>query len=257
MSDCMSSPSFVISIMQFTARITLVPLLLAGAVFAAETSSVLPKESPFVLRGGSTAPVATPDETIEFAGVSSIGDKTDLIFYDKTSKKSHWISTGETKEGIAVMNYDDRREEVVVKVNGVQKTLALRKGKGPTGIARPVTTLPAGFNTPLPAPLPAPVSAQLPVPAAQGASELSAATETVNATPAQPVAAPAAGSPAEIQTRQETEARMLVSDLLEIGMAQRRAYEEAQRKAAGGSEPNAGALPTPQVTPAQPAQPVQ
>jgi hypothetical protein len=253
----MSSSSYVISIMQFTARITLVPLLLAGAVFAAETGSALPKESPFVLRGGSTAPVALADETIEFAGVSSIGDKTDLIFYDKTSKKSHWISTGETKEGIAVMNYDDRREEVVVKVNGVQKTLALRKGKGPTGTARPVTTLPAGFNTPLPAPLPAPVSARLPLPAAQGASEPSAAMGAVNATSAQPAAAPAAGSPAEIQTRQETEARMLVSDLLEIGMAQRRAYEEAQRKAAGASEANAGGLPTPQVTPAQPAQPVQ
>ena len=32
--------------------------------------------------------------------------------------------------------------------------------------------------------------------------------------------------------KQERDARMLVSDLLEIGMAQRKAYEEAQKKAA-------------------------
>jgi hypothetical protein len=31
--------------------------------------------------------------------------------------------------------------------------------------------------------------------------------------------------------KQEREARMLVSDLLEIGMQQRKAYEEAQKKA--------------------------
>ena len=30
---------------------------------------------------------------------------------------------------------------------------------------------------------------------------------------------------------------MLVSDLLEIGMAQRKAYEEAQRRAAAGEPP--------------------
>lgn len=34
------------------------------------------------------------------------------------------------------------------------------------------------------------------------------------------------------QAEQEREARMLVSDLMEIGMQQRKAYEEAQRKAA-------------------------
>ena len=41
--------------------------------------------------------------------------------------------------------------------------------------------------------------------------------------------------------RQEAEARMLVSDLLEIGMAQRRAYEEAQRRQAQGNPPPAPA----------------
>jgi len=57
----------------------------------------------------------------------------------------------------------------------------------------------------------------------------------------------------ETQAKQETEARMLVSDLLEIGMAQRRAYEEAQRKAAeaggGNSAAPTPAAPTPEAPP--------
>jgi hypothetical protein len=79
----------------------------------------------------------------------------------------------------------------------------------------------------------------------------------VNNSSQQTTPPPAPGSAAEIQTRQETEARMLVSDLLEIGMAQRRAYEEAQRKAADGTAQTANAQPapgtsTPHVVPAQP-----
>jgi len=38
--------------------------------------------------------------------------------------------------------------------------------------------------------------------------------------------------PANSQEEKETEARMLVTDLLEIGQEQRRAYEAAQREAA-------------------------
>jgi hypothetical protein len=47
---------------------------------------------------------------------------------------------------------------------------------------------------------------------------------------------PAPTTPAqEAIIKQETEARNLVSDLLEIGMAQRRAYEEAQRRNSGAN----------------------
>ena len=233
--------------MSLNVRIALFPLLVAAAIAADEKGSGLAKETPFKLRGGPSGTAAAASETIEFAGVSSMSKRTDLIFYDKTTKKSHWIAQGETKEGISVLNYDDRRDEAVVKINGVQKTLALRKVASPAGnAARGVTPLPGGFNTPtpLPAPLPAPVSAQVPVP-----------TATVVSNNADPVAnqpAPAPGSPAEIQKKQETEARMLVSDLLEIGMAQRRAYEEAQRKAAEG---NTQPATTPAAT--QPNQPVR
>jgi hypothetical protein len=233
--------------MSFNVRIALFPLLAAAAIAAEEKGSGLARETPFKLRGGPSGPAAAANETIEFAGVSSMSKRTDLIFYDKTAKKSHWIAQGETKEGITVLNYDDRRDEAVVKINGVQKTLALRKVAAPGGTARGVTPLPGGFNTPtpLPAALPAPVSAQLPVPTATVVSN--------NADPAANQSASAPGSPAEVQKKQETEARMLVSDLLEIGMAQRRAYEEAQRKAAEGN--SQATTTTPAAT--QPNQPVR
>ena len=247
--------------MYFTARTALVPLFLAVAASAADPAGGLPKRSPFELRDAPAVPTAAANETIEFAGVSSIvGKKTDLIFYDKTAKKSHWISQGETKEGISVVNYDERREEVVVKVNGVTKTLALRKQAAPTSAGRTAATVPAGFNTPPPAPAGFNVAtagpvAQTPAPNAPAVPTAPAIPVNAAAQPATPPPAP--GSAAEIQTRQETEARMLVSDLLEIGMAQRRAYEAAQRKAAEGNaqnpnSQNAPATNTPQVVPAQP-----
>jgi hypothetical protein len=215
--------------MYVPARLAIFPLLIAATFAAEEKSTALPKLSPFNLRGGAAQAASGTSETIEFAGVSSVGKKTDLIFYDKTAKKSHWIAPGETKEGIAVLNYDERRDEAVVKINGVQKTLPLRKVAPSPGVARGVPSIPSGFNTPTPSTLPAPAATQVPV---IGGS-VSASTNTSEAAVIQP--APAPGSPAEVQKKQETEARMLVSDLLEIGMAQRRAYEEAQRKAAGGS----------------------
>jgi hypothetical protein len=233
------------------ARIALVPLLLVVAVNAAETTNGLPKKSPFQLRDGPAAPAVAANETIEFAGVSAIvGKKTDLIFYDKTAKKSHWIAQGETKEGIAVVKYDDVREEAVVKVNGVQKTLPLRKVATPVAGARAAVNAPGSFNTPTALPLPAPVADQAPV--SSGAPTLAPTVASVPS--AQPVAQPPPpppGSAAETQVKQETEARMLVSDLLEIGMAQRRAYEEAQRKAAEGNAQNAS-ISAPKVVPAQP-----
>src|SRR4030095_610894 len=127
----------------------------------------------------------------------------------KTAKKSHWIAQGETKEGIAVVSYDETREEAVVKVNGIQKTLPLRKVATPVGGARTAVNAPGGFNTPAVA-LPSPVAYQAPV-SSEAATPTPAAA---NVPPAQSVAAPPPpppGSAAETQVKQETEARMLVS----------------------------------------------
>jgi hypothetical protein len=208
----------------------LLPLLLlaASGARAAGAGSALPKSSPFQPAGTAAAPSAATSETVEFTGVTTIGKRTDFTFKHKTSNKTSWIAKGETKDGITLLNYDAAREQAVVKIDGVQKVLTLRKGGASAGGARAVATLPAGFNVPAPALAVAPPAG---APAA-----------------ADPMPAPVPAAPAAPQTeqqKQETEARMLVSDLLEIGMAQRKAYEEAQRKAAegGGTPAPAGETP--------------
>lgn len=239
------------------AFLSALPLFAAVCAGSLSAQTALIKETPFVAAGAPAADVQA--ETIEFAGVSTVGKKTDLIFFDKSAKKHRWVPLGQTVEGISALNYDERLDQAVVKINGVQKTLPLRKGGSPANAPAPVAAMPAGFNIPpavAPTPvvsLPAPASAQ-PVAAPPGSTQ-----------PAM-VAAPAAAAPAgqDPQARQETEARMLVSDLLEIGMAQRKAYEDAQRKAQGADQsspstpaPANAALPAmpPQTAPAQPPPP--
>lgn len=201
----------------------------ASWAFAAEPAGA-GKKSPFlpVVPAGTAA--VTADETIEFAGVSVVGTKTDLIFHDKASKKNRWVPLGETVEGITALNYDARREQAVVKIDGAQKVLALRKASGPVNAPSPVTVMPAaaGFSVPPPTNL---------VPPAATDAVATAAPQT-----------PPAGPQTEVQ-KQETEARMLVSDLLEIGMAQRKAYEEAQRKAAEAEAQPPGGAPNPAPKP--------
>ncbi len=199
----------------------------------------LSKNSPFMPPAGLASPTTAASETIDFAGVSSMGKRIDLIFHDKSTKKSHWIGIGETKEGISVLNYDPQREQAVIKLNGVEKVLSLRKGTGPANahgggmplpfnpaqVALPPAPAPAVFTPPVAPPVP-------PVPVAEP--------------PASFASKPAAPAIPESQLKAETEARMLVSDLLEIGMAQRKAYEDAQRRASEGNP-----APTPPVGPAR------
>lgn len=219
-----------------------VPLVL-GTGSRAQTS--LSKESPFMPAGNAGAAVAAgPGETIEFAGVMGEGKKTLVNIYDKQAKKGRWISVGETIDGFNVLSYDSRREQVVVKMGNEQKTLTLRKATGTLNAPTLVAFMPpAGFNTPSPTP---PALAQTAAPPPAPAAATTPPAE--NPAPSAPAAAPgkpeAPPTPATI-ARQEEEARMLVSDLLEIGMAQRKAYEEKQRSAAAQQAGQA-------VPPAQP-----
>jgi hypothetical protein len=179
----------------------------------------------------ATAAAAVPaNESLEFAGVNVMGDKVFVSVYDKQLKKGRWISVGGNEAGITVLAYDPRHEQIVVKSGEVQRTLTLRKAVGVINGPTPVAVMPpsAGFN------VPPGVAFQKIQPPPPGS-----VTEPVAESPAPaPVAAPAKpeepAKPLSV-ARQEEEARMLVSDLLEIGMAQRKAYEEAQKKAAGGT----------------------
>lgn len=214
----------------------LLPLAVATAMGAvAEKPKGLSVDSPFTPAGTpAAAGVTASSETIEFAGVTTIGKETSLVFFDKLAKKSNWLKKGETKAGITLVNYDADQEKAVVRLNGTEKVLPLRKGKGATGPGHVVAPVQTGFNTPAPEPV---------------VANAAPATTPPPVTPAPVV--PSGPPTPETQAKQETEARMLVSDLLEIGMAQRRAYEEAQRKAAeaGGTPAPTPVAPTPETTP--------
>lgn len=222
------------------ARAAGVSLFLASLATAADSGAGLPKNSPFMPAAAESS-AAQPTDRIEFAGVSAVGKKIDVIFFDKGAKKNIWVPVGETKDGISVISYDERRDQVTVKFDGTQKVLPLRKvTKAVSTAGRSVTPLPApaGFNVPAPLPtvLPAAGSVATTTPAASAPAEAAAATA-----PATPP--PPATPEAQATAKAETEARMLVSDLLEIGMAQRRAYEDAQRRAADPNAKNAPVQP--------------
>jgi hypothetical protein len=214
---------------------SLIALAAVALVASVSAQTPLPANSPFA-PAGAPASANAGKETLEFSGVSSMGKKTILIFKDTATKKQSWVPVGETSDGITVVSYDAKAEQAVVKINGAQKLLALRAASAPAVTAPATAPAPTGFATPPAAPV---QPAQPTPPAAQPAGD-------APAKPATPQ------TPAE-QVKAETEARMLVSDLLEIGMAQRKAYEEAQRKSADGSNAQpASAQPTSTTQPTTP-----
>jgi hypothetical protein len=190
---------FIVSAIMPRARFIVPTLFVAFlAVVAAHGQTALPKDSPFMPAPSTDAPGNTPaSETLVLTGFSGTGKTTVVCVTDMQAKRSYWIPVGSTTEGIKVLSFDSAQDQATITVGGVQKTLRLRKAF--VGSAANAGTTAASFATPAA------------VPATQGV----------------PQPPPAPGSVAQ----QETEARMLVSDLLEIGIQQRKAYEEAQKKA--------------------------
>src|SRR3954463_7457906 len=82
----------------------------------------LPGNSPFVPGNGAVTPAAS-GESIELAGISIVGDRTDLVIYDKAAKKSRWVRRGATADGITALKYDPKLEQAVVRIRGVEKVL--------------------------------------------------------------------------------------------------------------------------------------
>lgn len=197
--------------------------LSAAAIALAQAPAI---SNPFSAPASAPTAAATTHDGIEFAGISEIGKDTHFVFVDKTAKKTRWVKEGETVEGISIVRYDSRVEQVTIRYNGSEKTLSIRKAastpRTPGHVVAPLQPA-AGFAVPtaLPQPIPA---MPMPIAAAENGGQ--------GGMPA----APAPSTPQTAQAKAETDARMLVSDLLEIGMAQRKAYEEAQRKAASAPE---------------------
>ena len=177
-------------------------LLLVALGVTASGQTPSPFASPAVAPA-APAPAADPD--FELTGV--IADpKAPLVNLTRLAdKRSFWLRPGESEAGVTLNHFDPRTNRATITAGGRGRTLALKVSASGLGKANGQTGV---------APLPA-----APLPMATMAPRVAVTDE-----------------------QKATEARMLVSDLLEIGMVQRKAYEEAQRqaaaaKAAGTSPP--------------------
>lgn len=161
------------------------------------SAQALPEQSPFLPPAGASAPTATAQSDYDFVGMTTVGPQTLVSVRRQSDHRSLWIPVGKSVAEITVLAYDATKDEITIRTPEATLTLPLRK----TGPIENATST-AGSR-------PAPVA-------------LSPAPP--------PVGIPA--KPLSIQEEKEMEARMLVTDLLEIGQQQRKAYEEAQRQAA-------------------------
>ena len=174
---------------------------LAGMAFG---QTALVSNSPFAPSGpGGTAAAGAP-EAYELAGSSVMGSEVSVCIFERQAKHSEWIPVGGISGGIHVISYDGAHDRAVVSIGGARRELTLRK---------------------------AAIAALSPTAATSMAV---AAAPEAPAQP-QPSVASAAPAPSADPAREQTEARMLVSDLLEIGVQQRKAYQEAKQKAATGT----------------------
>jgi hypothetical protein len=124
-----------------------------------------------------------------------------VCIYERQKKHSEWIAVGETSDGIRVVSYDAANDSAVVTVDGARKDLVMRQAA--------VAALSPSYDPRVPSAGGGLVASLVPAP-------------TGPATP-QSVA------------NDQREARMLVSDLLEIGVQQRKAYQDAKQKAAAST----------------------
>lgn len=172
--------------------------LLAIAGFAGVVCAETPaKESPFLPPANAAAPSKTAT-AYELAGMSVAGKATLLSIVRVKDKRSTWVAVGQTAGEITAVSYDPKTDQATIRADGKLITISMKKA----AVVSAPNTL---FRSPFPN------------------------NSATSATPPQPIVTPL---PATTQEEKETEARMLVTDLLEIGQQQRKAYEEAQRQAA-------------------------
>jgi hypothetical protein len=196
-----------LSIFSVLVRSLRVPALAAlGCAGAAYGQTALVVNSPFAPAGGAPGAAAgAPAEAYELSGSTAQGSQVTVCIFERQKKRSEWIPVGGEMDGVHVISFDGAHDTAVVTIDGARKQISMRKAAvvstNPAAGARPATAAPA-----------APV-----VPIASAALESPAAPTTA--------------------AQDQREARMLVSDLLEIGVQQRKAYQDAKQKAASGTPP--------------------
>jgi hypothetical protein len=173
---------------------------LASAAMALGQAALVGR-SPFSPAGGISGGIGAPAEAYELAGSTVQGADVTVCIFERAAKHSRWIPVGGITDGIRVISFDAAHDTAVVNVGGAIKELTMRKA----------TIAPLGSSSMAVAAPPAPA----------------------------PVVADAAVTPPSAQNlaQEQREARMLVSDLLEIGVQQRKAYQDAKRKGTPESNP--------------------
>jgi hypothetical protein len=150
-----------------------------------------PSQSPFVRPTNPQAaakPTADQPSDLALSGIMAMGGSTLVCITLVAEKRSHWIKVGESAARIHVLSHDRENGRVSLKYQGQTLSLELTK---PT--YNPAKL--AQYSPVEPSPLPI-ANLALDVPLTN--------------------------------EQKESEARHLVSDLLEIGIIQREAYKRAQ-----------------------------
>jgi len=160
--------------------------------------------SPFAPAGAPAGSAEkAPAADFELAGSSVQGSQVTVCIFERQKKHSAWIPVGGEADGVHVISFDRAHDTAEVTIEGAHKQLAMQKALVASSNAPSSNKPPAGRTPP----------GLLPV---------------VSSPPEAPPAPSAAA-------RDQREARMLVSDLLEIGVQQRKAYQDAKLKAASGT----------------------
>jgi hypothetical protein len=157
------------------------------------------------LTGAVSAQEVAPKESpfqpapYQFTGVSLEDGSPRVCIFAAKDQRSRWIRVGATVDGIQVVHYDREQQRVMIAVDGSNRELALQRGVASAQVTGPAPDV--SFS----------------------ADPAAAPAASILATPT----APTASDAAKAATLRDD--RMLVSDLLEIGMEQRQAYATAQK----------------------------
>ncbi len=185
------------------------PVLAAlGCAGTLRAQSTLVADSPFAPAGAMAGVASAPAEAYELAGSSVQGGSISVCIFERQKKHSQWIPVGGDLDGVHVISYDAAHDVAIVTISGSRKELSMRKSVVASASPSPANRAPIPIGG-SPADMPIPIAS-----------------------------APNQTGPAAIQDQKE--ARMLVSDLLEIGVQQRKAYQDAKLKAAQGTPPSPG-----------------
>jgi hypothetical protein len=193
----------------FMVRCLRVPALAVLACSGTLFAQPLAADSPFGSTGTGSASASAPQEAFELAGAMVQGSDVSVCIFERQKKRSQWIPVGGNSDGVQVVSYDDAHDTAIVMIAGGRKQLAMRKDTV-------ASTTPSQLGR-------GPQMASAPT-----ASTGPIAVASSDSAPPFPVTAATAAN-------DQREARMLVSDLLEIGVQQRKAYQDAKLKAASGA----------------------